>query len=418
MYPRYLLENFTDALSDTPVVLLNGARQTGKSTLVRSLIDGGRAARYLTFDDAAVLALAAGNPEGFLVGLERPVILDEVQRVPELFLALKAVVDRDRTPGQFILTGSVDVLSLPRIAESLAGRMEILTLRPLSQGEIGGVRERFIDAVFAEALPSVRIVGEGGKRELLEAVLRGGYPEVLLREREERRRAWFSAYITTILQRDVREQSNIEGLTEMPRLLALLATRCAMLLNFSELSRGLGIPQTTLKRYMALLETTFLVEMLPAWSGNMGKRLVKSSKILLVDTGLCAYLQGGDLDRLEAMPHVAGQLVENFVAGELAKQSAWSLRDVRLYHFRTQSGQEVDLVLEDRAGNVVGIEVKSAESVTPDSFKGLRLLADELGDKFRRGVVLYGGRETIPFDARLHAMPIRALWGEWALDAS
>lgn len=417
MYARHLLPNLLDALTDTPIVLLNGARQTGKSTLVRSLIDNGYATRYLTFDDAAVFAVAAANPEGFLAGLERPVILDEVQRVPGLFLALKSMVDRDRTPGQFILTCSANVLSLPRLSESLAGRMEILTLRPLSQGEIVGVRETFIDAVFADILPSVQIAGEG-TRGILNAIISGGYPEVLLREREERRRAWFSSYITTILQHDVRDLSNIEGLTEMPLLLALLATRSATLLNFSELSRGLAIPQTTLKRYMALLEMTFLTEVLPAWSGNMGNRLVKSPELLFVDTGLSAYLQGVDLDRLEAMPQTAGPLVENFVAGELAKQSAWSRKDVELYHFRTQSGQKVDLVLEDRAGNVVGIEVKSAESVTSDSFKGLRLLAAELGDRFKRGIVLYGGGEMLPLDARLHAMPMRALWGEWNLSRS
>ncbi|MEW6638365.1 MAG: ATP-binding protein, partial [Actinomycetota bacterium] len=349
MYRRNVADLLDEALADSPVVLLNGARQTGKSTLVRSSMIRGFSGRYLTLDDAGILSAAATDPAGFLAGLGRPVVLDEVQRAPDLFLAIKAEVDRDRRPGSFLLTGSANVLLLPRLSESLAGRMEVHTLWPLSQGELEGVREGFVDAAFSGGAPPVSLEAEDPPR-LFERVLRGGFPEVVGRESPARRRAWFDSYVTTILQRDVRDLANIERLAEMPRLLSLLATRASSLLSYSDLSRAAAMPQSTLKRYMALLETVFLVQTLPAWSANLGKRLVKSPKSIVCDTGLAAHLQGVDAQRLSAEPVLAGPLLENFVAMELKKQITWSETRPSLYHFRTQAGREVDLVLEDAAG--------------------------------------------------------------------
>jgi uncharacterized protein len=410
MLLRNLQTCVREALGDTPVVLLNGARQTGKSTLVQALAGDDWPARYLTLDDAAVLSAARTAPEDFLAGLgEHPVILDEVQRAPELFVALKATVDRARRPGRFLLTGSADMMMLPRVAESLAGRIEILTLRPLSQGEIEGSREGFVDALFAPGpLPPL----EGarlGREELVRRVLAGGYPEALSRATARRRRAWFGSYVTTILQRDVRDISNIEGLAELPRLLALLAARVGSLLNFSELSRSSGIPQSTLKRYLTLLEMTFLVEFLPAWSGNLGKRLTKSPKVMLTDTGLASYLLGMD-DGLAGHPETFGALLENFVAMEIRKQVAWGEVQPRLYHFRTQADQEVDLLLEDARGRVAAVEVKASTRVGEREFRHLAYLTELLGDRLVRGVVLYTGAEPLQFGPRLHALPVDALW--------
>lgn len=409
MLVRHLTKAVLDALADTPVVFLQGARQSGKSTLAQTLAAKAYPARYLTLDDAGVLAAAKHDPAGFIGGLEGPIILDEVQRAPEVFLAIKSRVDKQRKPGRFLLTGSANVLLLPRLAESLAGRMEILTLWPLSQGEIEGVKEGFVDAVFGEKLPTLKQHGEDRLR-VAHRVLRGGYPELLTRESGERRRAWFASYVTAILQRDVRDLASIEGLTSFPRLLALLASRSMSLVNYSELSRSLAMPLSTLKRYAALLETTFLVQMLPAWSGNLGKRLVKASRLLLADTGLATHLVGAEDQRFVEDPQLFGPLLENFVAVELHKQSGWSKTRPQLLHYRTQAGQEVDLILEDRKGRIVGVEVKSGATVGTDDFKGLRHLAEALGKRFLRGIVLYPGQEAIPFGERLHALPVSALW--------
>lgn len=409
MYRRNISTPLDESLGDTPVVLLNGSRQTGKSTLVQSGMIEDRGARYLTLDDAGVLAAAETDPAGFLSGFEGPIILDEIQRSPGLFPAIKAEVDRERRPGRYLLTGSANVLLLPKLSESLAGRMEILTLWPLSQGEIEGAEESFIDAAFSEGSVSLRDEARGTS-ELIERLLRGGYPEALGRRSEVRRQAWFGSYVTTILQRDVRDLSNIEGLTELPRLLSLLAARVASLVNYAELSRSASMPQSTLKRYISLLQATFLVHTLPAWSGNLGKRLVRSPKLLLCDTGLISGLQGLNAGRLASEPNLVGPLLENFVAMELMKQSAWSRTKPRLFHFRTQTGQEVDVVLEDAAGRVVGIEVKASATVGARDFNGLRALAEASGEQFRRGIVLYTGRSSIPFSKNLYALPVSSLW--------
>ncbi len=409
MYSRHLMPALLDALSDSPVVFLNGARQTGKSTLVQELAAGRHPARYLTLDDAGALGAAKSDPQGFLRGFDGPVILDEAQRAPELFLALKAEVDRDRRPGRFLLTGSANVLFLPRLSEALAGRMEILTLWPLSQGELEGAKEGFIDALFQADAPLPRI-DPSSREDLWRRVALGGYPEPLTRARPERRQAWAKSYVTAILERDVRELSNIEGLTQLPRLLNFLAARMASLMNFSEISRSMGMPQSTLKRYLALLEATFLARRLPPWSGNMGKRLVKAPKLFLNDTGLGADLLGIDAARLSEDGNLAGPFLECFVVAELAKQLGWSSVSPRMYHMRSESGREVDIVLEDARGRCVGIEVKSAATVDAGQFAGLKAFAQGLGKRFLRGVVLYTGREVVPFAKNLHALPLEALW--------
>lgn len=410
MHTRNVTDELVAALADSPVVLLNGARQTGKSTLVKQLASGTHDARYVTLDDATVLAGAQADPDGFLGSLPERVIIDEVQRAPDLFRAIKAQVDRRREPGRFLLTGSADIFLLPRLSESLAGRMEILTLWPFSQGELRNKQERFIDAIWEDALPpSVNANALLTKEARYAMVLQGGYPEALQRTSEKRRRAWFTSYITTLLQRDIRDLANIANLTTMPRLLALLAARTGSTLNYAELARSSGLPQTTLKRYIALLGATFLVHTLPAWSVNINKRLVKAPKLMLSDSGLMAQLVGLSITNIATQGQWYGQALENFVVMELAKQRTWSDRQPALFHFRTQAGREVDIVLEDASGKVVGIEVKAGQ-VGREDFKGLRALAEAARDAFHRGIVLYQGREVVAFGNRLYAVPLEALW--------
>ncbi|MDN5870007.1 MAG: ATP-binding protein [Nitrococcus sp.] len=410
MYHRQLAARILDSLSDTPVVFLQGARQTGKSTLVQALANSEYPADYLSLDTMAVRSAATADPEGFIAGLEGPVVLDEVQRAPELALAIKAAVDADRQSGRFLLTGSANIMLLPKLSESLAGRIELHTLWPLSQNEIDGSEsENFIDRLFSDHFSA-----QGGFEpiefgDLADRVLRGGYPDALTR-RPTRQAAWFDAYISTILQRDVREIANIEHLAQMPRLLTLLASRTGSLLNYSSLARDLALPQSTLKRYMALFEATFLVRPLPPWSANLGKRLVKSSKLMLTDTGLLSHLLGLDAERLKADRTLAGPVLENFAAMEVIKQLGWSRTRCELFHFRTDTGHEVDMVLEDRRGRLIGIEIKAAASVQGKDVRGLRTLAELAGERFVRGVLLYTGGVTVPFARNLHALPISALW--------
>jgi predicted AAA+ superfamily ATPase len=406
MYQRNIVSELQSAIADTPVVLLNGARQTGKSTLAQEFARL-HSIPYVTLDDATQLAAASSDAQGFLAGLGDRAVIDEVQKAPGLFPAIKMSVDRDRRPGRYLLTGSANVLLLPQISESLAGRMELITLLPLSQGELLGQQEEFLDGVFAASLPALQ---SGEDMDLKGAVLAGAYPEVLQRSAGKRRDAWFAAYITALLQRDVRDLANIEGLTDMPRLLSLLAARVGSLLNMSELSRSSGIPNSTLKRYLSLLQATFLFQPLPAWASNRGKRLIKSPKIHLIDSGLAAHLSGVTRQSLDRDPVFFGHLLENFVVNELRKQMGWSDTRVELHHYRTTAGREVDILLENAAGRLVGMEVKASATVVRKDFSGIDALSEDTGKRFVRGIVLYTGDEPVSFTENYLALPVSAIW--------
>lgn len=415
MYRRLIVNKLTAALGDSRVVLLNGARQTGKSTLARQVATQ-RGGQYLTLDDPGILSLARSDPAALVGGTGGLTVIDEVQLAPALFSAIKRVVDVDPSPGRFLLTGSANVFLLPRLSESLAGRIEILPLFPLAQLELSSTGpataidgENWIDDLFsarpwrAATLPLDRLL-------ICRQVIAGGFPEAVARKPGERRDAWFRGYVTSILQRDVRDLANIDGLTELPRLLGLLAARASALINIAELSRTTGLPHTTLRRYLALLEAAFILQPLPAWSSNSSKRFVKSPKLHLLDTGLTAHLRGDTDANALAISHNLGPLLESFAVQEVRKLLASSQTAATPHHFRSAAGQEVDLVLEKPGQIVAGIEVKASARLVQSDFKGLRTLAEAAGDKFARGVVLYLGEQRLQFAENLWAEPIGALW--------
>jgi predicted AAA+ superfamily ATPase len=407
MIERHLKPQLQEAMRDTPVTMLVGPRQSGKSTLAQALVAQLEDARYVTLDHGLTLAAARDDPAGLVAGGARTLVIDEVQRAPDLLREIKASVDRDRRPGRFVLTGSADVLTLPHVAETLAGRMEVLRLWPLSQGEIEGRREDFLEALLAgepEALAGR--AGEPLMRASLTARIgAGGFPEAVARAGARRGR-WFDSYLDTMLQREVRDLANVAGLTDLPRLMLLLAARSTGLLNFAGISRDLGMPQTTLKRYVALLETAFLVVTIPAWYRNIGKRLIKSPKMVLADAGLMAHLLGGG----EALERSFGAALENFVLMEIVKQASFSDARPAVHHYRTAEGLEVDAVIEPRGGPVCAVEVKAAATLAPRDSRGMRSLAGALGDEFAAGVILHTGSEAARLAPKIWALPLPVLW--------
>lgn len=405
---RNIYNQLVSGISDTPVVMLIGPRQSGKSTLTQMIQPTDTPIHYSTMDDPINLAAAKADPLAFIKGLGEHSIIDEIQRAPELLLPIKMLIDQERTPGRFILTGSANVLNLPKVADSLAGRMEIHTLWPLSQGEIAGHQEQFIDTLFNEKpLPPISY---NNRDDLMLKLITGGFPEVVLRKNYSRQQQWFKSYLNALIQRDIRDLANLEGLSNFPTLLNMLATRVGSLCNAADISRMSGISATTMKRYLALLENIFLVIRLPAWSLNADKRVSKTPKLYFNDSGLLCNLLKIDRQTLTNERHIAGPIFENFVFMEILKQTSWSQCMPDIYHFRNHSGHEVDIVLEAGPQKIVGIEIKLATQVKSDDFKGLRKLQDIAGNRFLRGVVLYTGDRAVTFSDRLTALPINALW--------
>ncbi len=406
MYGRFVEHRVEEALSDTPVVLIVGPRRAGKTTLVRKL--GGADRTYITLDDQTALEAAQADPTGFIRGLDRAII-DEIQRVPNLLLAIKKTVDEDYRPGRFLLTGSANVLTLPRVADSLAGRVETIRMLPLARAEIAGKAPSFLDRLFAGTLQDDRkaIIGD----ELIELALLGGYPEVISRESERRRQDWAHAYLTSVLTRDLRDIANIEKLTELPKFVRLLAEHSGQLVNYSQLGGSINVSHKTGQRYVALLEQIFLVSTLQPWYTNTLKRIVKTPKLHFLDSGLLAAARGLSFERVKAERGLLGALLESFVFSEVLKLMSASNLRLTPYHFRDQQMHEVDIVLERDDGMIVGIEVKASATVKSSDFGGLRTLAEACKDKFAGGVVLYDSADLVPFGDRLVAAPLSSLWG-------
>jgi len=409
MIERALTTPLLAALADTPVVIVVGGRQTGKSTLVTSLANRGHQAEYVTLDDPIVLAAAHRDPVGFVEQFDGPVILDEVQRVPELFLPIKAAVDRDRRPGGFLLTGSANVLLLPSVADALAGRVEVLTLWPLSAAELDGRPDRCFTEWLFESRPDLPRVKPIEREELLSRLIAGGYPEAVERGDEERRRRWFASYLATILERDVRALADIERLEQLPDLLTAIAQRSRGPLNKSGLSQDLGIANSSIDRYLVLLERVFLVRRFAAWHSRIHPRLVKAPKLLISDSGLLCRLLRADRDRLASDSSLLGIVLEAYVGMELVKAAGLAGVGTGVMHYRTSQGVEVDFLVESPGGRVAGVEVKVGKTVDAHDFKRFEHLERTLGDRFARGIVLYGGDRVVPFGDRLAAWPLSLL---------
>lgn len=401
---RFLRPRLIEALGDTPVVLVHGPRQCGKTTLAQTI----KGYEYITFDDEVQLAAAQADPVGFVADLPKKVVLDEIQRVPELFATLKAAVDRDRRPGRFILTGSANVLLAPKLSDSLAGRMELLRLHPLAQCEIAGVPSQFLRALFSAGFKARKYERLG--RELAGRIVAGGYPAALARASGRRRRDWYRAYIETLVQRDVRDLTRISALDALSRLLQLAVGQTGRLLNVSELAAPFQLSRPTIRDYVTLLERIFLIELLPPWHSNRLSRLVKTPKLHLSDTGVAASLLGVDEAALWKDRALLGQLLETFVIQELRRQGSWYEDAIIFHHFRDKDGYEVDIVLEREGRDVAGVEIKAAATVTESDFRGLRKLRDASGKRFAAGVVLYDGESAVRFADDLFAVPITALW--------
>lgn len=405
IYPRFVASRVKDALSDIRVVLITGPRQAGKTTLAQTLAS--REMEFLTLDNATTLSAAKEDPVGFIRGVKRAII-DEIQRAPELLLVIKESVDSDKRPGRFLLTGSANLMTLPRVSDSLAGRMEAVRLLPLAQSEIRGKPSSFLDDVFKGTIPSASapVLGE----DLIKAVIAGSYPEALTRRTQARRQRWYLDYVEAIVQRDVRDVAQIEQIQLMPRLLRALAHHSGQLINYSGIGAPLGMNHVTTQKYTGIFEQLFLIRTLQPWYTNELKRLTKTPKIHFLDSGLLAALRDISTDRFLANRRLFGPLLETFVFTELLKLASWSNHRLEFSHFRDKEGNEVDIVIQDSRERIVGIEVKSAATVTAADFAGLRKLAEASKKQFTLGIVLYDHSTIVPFGERLFAVPISALW--------
>lgn len=407
-YRRYTEEILREALQDTPVVLIHGSRQCGKTTLSQ-FVGEQLNYHYITLDDDNQLQAAKADPVGFVQSLPEKTILDEIQRTPELFKAIKASVDKNRIPGRFILTGSANILLLPQLADSLAGRMEIIHLRPLAQAEIGNQKPTFLSQLFKANFNSVnqsnyQRLGES----LAEIICMGGYPAAITRSSAKRRNTWYRDYITTIIQRDIQDISSIRNLDILPKLFSLAASQTARLFNSADLASPFAISRPTIREYLALLEQIFLIEQLQPWHSNRLSRLIKTPKMHLTDTGLACSLMGLNSQSLWQDKALLGQLLETFIYQELRKYADWHDEELSFYHFRNKDKVEVDIIIE-QGRQLVGIEIKAAATVTQSDFKGLNKLKDACGNQFSAGAVFYDGENILPFGDKLFAVPISLL---------
>lgn len=406
MYPRFIKSRIVESLEDTRVVMLAGPRQSGKTTLVQEIArENGMT--FVSFDNPNQLDAATSDPVGFLDGVDR-VVIDEIQRSPELMLSIKREVDRDKRPGRFLLTGSTDMRTLPKAADSLAGRMEVLRLLPLSQAEIRGGKGRFLDDAFSG---KPMAIGDPARREdLVDLVLAGGYPEALDREKWSRRRIWHENYVDAIVRRDIPDVANIARPDRMRDLVVALAEHSGKLANSTAIGAAIGMNHVTTLNYIRVLENLHLIRLLEPWFTNRLKRLAKTPKLHFLDSGLLSALARVSPESLAKDRTAFGAILESFVVGEVQKIASWSDHHCSCSHFRDKGGAEVDLVIENALGEIVGIEVKASATVTSADFSGLKKLASACGNEFVLGMVLYDHDQVLPFGEKMRAVPLGSLW--------
>jgi uncharacterized protein len=403
---RRVADKIAIALTDTRVVLVTGPRQSGKSTLVRTFENDNR--KYYTLDDAVTLAAVRSDPTGFIRSLDMAII-DEIQRAPELMLAIKESVDNDARPGRFLLTGSTNVMAMPTIGDSLAGRIALITLLPFAQAEIFTAPGNLVDRLFAGEGPAWSGKAVYGA-PLLNSMLVGGYPEAVARRDPERRHEWLRDYLQLVLDRDVQDVANIEQLDQMPRLIGLLAEHVGQLTVAAHLAGPMAVSVPTAQKYINVLERLYLLKITPAWHSNRLLRLLKTPKTHFIDTGLLTALRGETdadfgLDRSRL-----GAIAECFAVSEVMKQLTWSKTRASISHFRTKDGYEVDMVLEDSRGRIVGIEVKAGATLNLKDFTGLKKLQEAVGEKFVRGLILHDHDRITPVKEKIQGAPLSLLW--------
>ncbi len=400
-------------LSEEPVVAVHGPRTVGKSTMVRALAaQAGR--QVVDLDSPETRDAVEVSPSAF-AGAEPPVFIDEYQHAPAILDAIKAELNRDLRPGRFVLTGSTRYSSLPTAAQSLTGRLHAVTLWPLSQGELRGTEEYFVERLLTDPETLVTPTASTTSREeYVDGILRGGFPLAVARPEGPGRSRWFDDYIKLVVERDVAELSSIRQREKMPRLVARLGGQTAQVLNVSRAAEDVEIESSTAEHYVRLLEAAFVIHRLPAWGTTLRARSSSRPKVHFVDAGLAARMLRVSSARLSAAQPQAmtelGHLLETFCVGEVLKQVSWMEAPVQSGHWRTHDGDEVDLVLERDDGAIVGIEVKAGERVSAAQFRGLRKLRDALGERFLSGVVLHLGHHGYTHDDRLHALPVDRLW--------
>lgn len=409
MVQRHIQPTLQEALSEDPVVFLRGPRQSGKTTLVKALQTRMQVRQYRTLDDLATLSAAKSDPVAFVSAIDGPVTIDEVQRVPELLLAIKQRVDEDRTPGRFLLTGSAEVRVGGAVAESLAGRMRMLDLWPLSQSEIEGTGGDWLAGFWNGSIVSSFQSGTE-KQGLIQRMIRGGFPEAVTRKTVASTQRWLQAYADALIERDMTDLARIGDVSNMRRLLALTGSRTGTVVNYADFARILGVPLTTVRRHVALAQAVFFSFEIPAWAGNTSARLVRQPKLHVSDPGIACVLTGVDDRSCKSQAIFLGQLFETFVVSEIRKAITWSPLMLSLSHFRSHAGREVDAVLESRDGSLCGIEMKFGATIRSEDFGGLRYLREVAGPKFRGGYVLYSGDRVISVAPDLHALPVSAIW--------
>lgn len=405
-YPRHVESRLKESLADSPVVLIQGPRQCGKTTLVQTVgLSAGY--DYISFDDRAMCDAAEADPIGFVNALPSRIILDEAQKAPSLFSAIKLAVDRRRTAGRFILTGSVNVLQVREITDSLAGRMDIIELHPFSQSELERTEPRFLDALFSAQFTPLK--KKDSPKQDLERIAAGGYPAALQRS-DERRWAWYQNYIETLVQHDVPEFARIRSPETLSRLLALAAVQTAQLLSVNGLSSSFQISRNTVENYLSLLAKMFLLGKIPAWHSNQKKRLIKTPKLHIGDTGIACALMNLNPSALTYDTSQFGHILETFVFQELRRQASGHKKPHDFFHYREKDGTEVDIVIQRGAFDLAGIEVKASTTVSNRDFRSLRKLKTVAGKHFAGGALVYRGDRSLSFGDGLHAVPLRALW--------
>lgn len=408
MFTRFILNKVKTALDFSPITYLSGPRQAGKSTLVELFSNKDR--EFISLDNTDALLSAHKSPREFIMARQNLCTIDEIQRCSALMLPIKESVDKSKIPGHFLLTGSANILNIPKLADSLAGRMIILKLFSLSVGEILGSQNKWLDFIFTEKIPDIFTnIIDISYEDLCSFIIKGGYPVVHQNINNEQRKAWFESYIQTMIERDLREITNFGDITRMHRLFSNISLKSATMLNVLDIGRDCQIPAASVTLYLAALESIFLLSKIPAYFTNLQKRLVKAPKFYLHDTGiLCSRLNITEYSTFNERSEW-GSIVETFIYGELKKQLSWNASRIEILHYRTYHGREVDFVLEAPNRDIIGIEVKTSRNISANFAKGLHHLQSEVGDKFKAGIVLYMGDETLPLGKNIWAVPMKCI---------